>query len=336
MVTRRIFIGALAASTLPLGHRALAETRLPERIGGVRIGVCLYDFRDLPRLPDAAAHLDNLVAACVQVGLGLVEINAPAIEPPTRLPYAGIPRLWDAPLTGTQLEAFRQLSPAEVAAERERQRHWRLTTKPSYFEGVRRKFASAGLAPFSYVFTFTPDMTEAEIDAVFRHARALGVGVISTNQTKVEMAPRLAPFAEKYRIDLGFHNHSETKDPNQVASRDSLERLLTVSPRAKVNLDLGHFTAGDEDEMAFVRERLDRITHIHLKDRKRHLGPNLAWGEGDSPIGPVLAYLRERGSDTPAIIEYEYRGAGSGIVETKRCLEFIRNQLAAGRPADAG
>lgn len=329
--SRRGFLATAAASTLPLAPPVLARTPLSDRIGGVRIGVCLFDFRDIPRLADPLDHIDNLVAACLQVGVSLVEINSTALEPQTRLPYSGIPRLWDQPLTGSQLEMFSKLTPAEVAAEREMLRRWRLTAPISLFEGVRRKFAGAGLKPFSYVFTFTPDMTEAEIDAVFRQVRALGLGVISTNQTKVEMAPRLVPFAERYKIDLGFHNHSEAFDPNVVASRDSLERLLSVSPRVKINLDLGHYTAGDQDEMGFMRERFDRITHIHLKDRKRHLGPNMPWGEGDTPIAQALTYIRERGADTPAIIEYEYPGTGTGITETKRCLDYITNVLTPGR-----
>jgi hypothetical protein len=61
------------------------------------MGVCLYDFRDLPHLSDQPRYLASLIAACVAVGAGLVEINANCLEPPNTLPFAGIPRLWDAP-----------------------------------------------------------------------------------------------------------------------------------------------------------------------------------------------------------------------------------------------
>lgn len=328
MLTRRGLVGTVLGAAAAARIGAIGAAPVPTRFGGVRMGVCLYDFRDMPRLADPMAYIDAFVAACLQVGVGLVEINANYVEPPTRLPFAGIPRIWDAPLTGAQLEAFRRLTPDEVRSERDRLRKWRISTPLRYFAAVRAKFVDAGLTPFSYVMTFTPDMTDAEIDAIFRQARTLGVRVFSTNQTKVELAPRLAPFAEKYDMDLGFHNHTATGDPNEVASRDSLERLLTVSPRVKVNLDVGHFTAADQDEMAFVRERFDRITHFHMKDRKRHLGPGTPWGDGDSPLKQILLTIRDRGSDTPAFVEYEYRGADSSIVETKRCLDFMKRALA--------
>ena len=171
-MTRRDFArwaGLAAAAAIEVAA-VPALRALPTTFGGVRLGVCLYDFRDMSRPANEDAYVDKFVDACRQVGVGLVEINAPYLEPPTLLPYAGIPRLWDEPLTGAQAEAFARLSAAEVAEERERQRQWRFTTPLSFFSGVGAKFRAAGLEPYSYVMTFTPDMTEAEIDAILRHA----------------------------------------------------------------------------------------------------------------------------------------------------------------------
>lgn len=331
MLTRRqAALGAtmaLFSPALPAG----AQT-LPTSFGGVRMGVCLYDFRDLPRLPDPARYLASLIEACAAVGAGLVEINANCLEPPNNLPFAGIPRLWDAPLTGAQRDRFNAMSAAQVQAQREALRQWRLTTPASHFAAIRRQFMQAGLTPFSYVMTFTPDMTRAEIDAIFRQANSLGVRIFSTNQTRVEMAPRLAPFAQRYAMTLGFHNHTATQNPNEVASRDSLERLLSVSPRIGINFDVGHYTATDQDEMAFLRDHIDRITHIHMKDRQRHLGPGMPWGQGDSPLREILLFLRDQRSSIPAIVEYEYAGKGSGIEETRRCFDAMKQLLGENLP----
>lgn len=310
-----------------------AEARVPTEFGGVRMGVCLYDFRDVPRNPNQAAYIDYFVDACRQVGAGLVEINSPYLEPVNDLPASGIPRLWDArPVSANTLAAstpaWLKMSPEDLQKQRVMLRNWRLNTPMSYFTGIRRKFESAGLTPFSYVTTFSTDMTDPEIDVMFRQATALGVSIFSTNQTKVEMALRLAPFAERHKIDLGFHNHTAVQNPNEVASLDSFQRLFSVSPRFKANLDVGHYAAANQDALAFVKQFPDRITHLHMKDRKRDNGPGTVWGEGDAPLKEILLYLRDTKSKIPAIVEYEYRGAGSGIVETKRCIDFMRRTLA--------
>jgi sugar phosphate isomerase/epimerase len=220
------------------------------------------------------------------------------------------------------------MTPAELQAARETLRRWRLSTPAAFFTGVRRKFVDAGVTPFSYVMTFTPDMTDAEIDAIFRAAQALGVSVFSTNQTKVEMGPRLVPFADRYRMDLGWHNHTAVANPNEVASVESLEKLFALSPRMKSNLDVGHFVAANNDPLEFLRKHPDRITHLHMKDRKRNDGPNMPWGEGDTPLKPLLFEIRDRKLPIPAIVEYEYRGT-SGLAETTKCMDFMRRTLTA-------
>ena len=51
------------------------------------------------------------------------------------------------------------------------------------------KFTRAGVELFGYVVTFSDDFTDAEIERAFQFARALGVGVIGTNQTRLTMGP---------------------------------------------------------------------------------------------------------------------------------------------------
>ena len=61
------------------------------------------------------------------------------------------------------------------------------------FREVRQKFDAAKLNLFSYVQTVDDDMTDAEIDAVFKQMQALRVPMFTTNQTRVGMGPRVAP-----------------------------------------------------------------------------------------------------------------------------------------------
>lgn len=328
-LTRRDFGRMTGAGMLAaLAGGPLAAEPLPTTTAGVRMGSALYNYRSLPRLTDPLAYIDSLIAACVATGVTTIEINAPYIEPANRLPFSGIPRLWDAPLTGGQAEAFARLSPAEVSAERDMLRRWRLDTPPAHYAAIGDRFRAAGLQPFSYVMTFTPDMTEAEIAAIFAGAAALGVRVFSTNQTKVEMALRLLPHAERHDMVIGWHNHTALANPNEVAGRATLERLLAVHPRMMVNLDTGHYVAANEDVLAFATDHFDRITHFHMKDRKRDLGPGTPMGEGDVPLAGLLALSRERGGGPPAIVEYEYPGSGTPVEEVRRSIAYMQGLLA--------
>jgi sugar phosphate isomerase/epimerase len=65
-----------------------------------------------------------------------------------------------------------------------------------------------------------------------------------------------------------------------------------------------------------------------VKDRKNNDGPNVAWGQGDTPIKAVLLLLKEKKYPIPAFVEYEYPGAGTPVEEVKKCLDYMRRILA--------
>src|SRR3954449_8353351 len=110
-MTRREF-GALTLGTMALPALVRAQT-----IGGVRIGVQTYSFRELPRTPggDATTTILDAMRAC---GLTDCELWSPQIEP-------------NAP--GTQGQP-------RVAA-RDALRAWRLSTPLTHFEDIRQTFA---------------------------------------------------------------------------------------------------------------------------------------------------------------------------------------------------
>ena len=83
--------------------------------------------------------------------------------------------------------------------------------------------------------------------------------------------------------------------------------------------------------MPFLREYHDRITHIHIKDRKMHDGPNMPFGQGETPIVEVLHLLRDKKwRNIQATIEFEYQvPSGSDLTtELAKTVKYCRDALA--------
>jgi sugar phosphate isomerase/epimerase len=81
----------------------------------------------------------------------------------------------------------------------------------------------------------------------------------------------------------------------------------------------------------FLREHHDRITHIHVKDRRlgTNGGANTPFGEGDTPIVEVLRLIRDNKWNIQATIEFEYPvpQGSDRMTEMAKALEFCRTAL---------
>jgi sugar phosphate isomerase/epimerase len=304
--TRREF-GQLALAGIPLALAARLDA------AGVRIGVQSYSFR--------AMSLADAVAAMKQIGLTECELFAGHVEPrPQRAAGATPPPPPAAP------PGAGEATPAPPAggfrqdpARREEVRKWRLSTPMSHFTAVKQQFADAGIKIQAYNLSFNESFTDEEIVRGFEMAKALGADFITASAT-LKAAARVAPFADKHQYRVAMHNHANVKDPNEFATPESFAAALAMSKHFVINLDIGHFTAANYDAVAYIEQHHDKIVSLHLKDRKKDQGENLPWGEGDTPIKPVLQLLKTKGYDIPANIEYEYKGADT-VAEVKRCFE---------------
>ena len=120
---------------------------------------------------------------------------------------------------------------------------------------------------------------------------------------------------------VAMHNHNNLADPDQFATPASFETALAMSPLFNVTLDIGHFTAGNNDAVAFIRQHHDRIINIHVRDRKRNNGPNRPFGQGDTPIADVLRLIRDNRYPIRCYLEYEY---GSFRLVARRSQDLLR------------
>jgi sugar phosphate isomerase/epimerase len=296
-MTRRTWHGLVVGGLVsgPLGA-ALGAQKPDSTIAGVRLGSQSYSFRD--------RRLDEVISSMRTVGLAFCELWQEHIETRERI---------GAPAGASRTDRRAAL------------RNWRLTVPLAEFEQIRKKFDAAGVTLTAYNLSFQDDFTDEEIRRGFEMARALGVDVI-TASANTGVVPRVDKVAKEFRIRVGMHNHSRIA-PNEFATPDDFAKAMSgTSDLIAVNLDIGHFTAANFDAVDYLDTHHDRIVSLHIKDRKREQGPNVPFGEGDSPIIAVLQRLRDRRWAIPAQIEYEYEGQDT-IAEVRRCLEYCRKAL---------
>jgi sugar phosphate isomerase/epimerase len=319
MYSRREFaktaLSGVAVSLLPsLTHPAAA---IESTVRGVRTGLITGSLNPLPE-NTGRDPIDVIIEQCLALGAANIELV-------TVFPQ-GAPQIVNGGRFG---QPPAQRTP-EFIKSRQALREWRVALPLDRFREVRAKFDKAGLNLFSYVQTIDDDMTDAEIDAVFRQMQALKVPMFTTNQTRVGMGPRVAPFSEKYGVKAAWHPHAQVQDPNEVATPESMEKVLGMSKSFVVNLDIGHYTAGNNDAVAFLRKHHERITHLHVKDRKRNDGPNVQLGTGDTPIKECAALIRDNKWPIMLILEREYRDApGTAVEQTRWQLDYVKSLLEA-------
>lgn len=310
MYTRRDF-GKLALTAVPLVAARAAN--------GVPVGVTTFSFRDLPQT-GGRDRVSRVIQALQSVGASVIELSSADTETPE--PISGLPK----PQTGGAYGGMVvTLSPEELAdvkrANRANLRQWRLSTQPAVFEAIRSRFDAAQVSVFSYRVDYDDAFTDDEIAATFAHAGALGVHVMST-AASLNMARRLAPFAAKTGMTVAFCNAGAMSTPAALAN------AVALSGNFRVALDIGNFTAANQQPVAFLQENASKISHIIVKDRTRDGGGNEEFGNGDTPIRDVLRLMKQKQYPFGAFLQYEYLGLGTAEQEVKKCLAYVKTALA--------
>jgi sugar phosphate isomerase/epimerase len=339
-------LGKLAMAAVPLS-KGFAAKFINSKFGGVQIGAITYSFNRIAS-PDPEA----IIKAYVEIGLGEAELmsnhcEALAGAPPMPMFARGGPGRGPggqgpgAAAGGPPAAQPKkgggggrmQLTPeqqAERQAAMEKLVQWRASTDANTWKGVAGKFNAAGIDVALLCYNMQDSMKDEDIEYGFSMAKGLGVKGITTSTT-LTMAKRIAPVADKHKLLVGYHGHDATNDPNQTATLESYDTLMAYGKYNGINLDIGHFTAAGYDAVAFIKEHHAKITNLHIKDRKKDHGPNVAvWGTGDTPMKEVFQLLKKEKYSFPANLELEYPiPEGSDIVaEAKKCLAYVKSCLA--------
>lgn len=287
--TRREFTRSLVAAGTGIGfaRTARGHGQIDSTFGGVTIGAQSYSFRD--------RSLDDAIKAMEAIGIGSCE-------------------LWSG-----HTEPLR-----ELRGDREKLRTYRLETPLSKYEEIGTQFHEAGIQLNAFNYSFRDHFTDVEIARGFEMAKAMGAKSLTASGT-VSVASRVNAFAKRYNLLVGMHNHSKIRE-NEFATPEDFEAASKGNSHIVVNLDIGHFVAAGFDPIDYISKNHGTINTLHIKDRKADQGPNVPFGEGDTPIREVLALLRDKGYAIPANIEYEYKG-GDTVEEVGKCFAYCRQAL---------
>jgi sugar phosphate isomerase/epimerase len=268
-------------------------------LGGVQFGLQPFCYHDLPMTPD---NRPTLIRRLVQNGFGMVELHATWVEP----------RAID-------------LDPSPEQA-REKLRAWRLRRPADHYSRVKREFDDAGITIFTYYVNINDSYTDAEIDAVFAGAKMLGAGGCVGSQG-LAVSKRLAAFPGKHDMFLGIHNHANLSDPDAFNTEESFIKALAFSPDVKATLDTRHFTAANGDCLGFLERHHERMSSVHLGDRRRNNGRSAPFGEGDSPIIEVLRMIRDNKWPIVALLEFEHGTLRPQVEEVQLMFDYCKRAV---------
>jgi len=345
----------MAVASLSAG-RLLAKPN--SNFGGVQIGIIISptNFRDIPLGADEV--LNNLV----QAGISGVEMQDVRVEPyagapvAARASYPGIPGGPIPSARGTSQPApaaagsapggsgapgqaqgaargggGRMLSPEIMEARKkalEEIRQWRLSASMDKYKTLHKMYHDAGVNIYAFrLASLNMDMPDAEIDYFFNTAQTLGANQITVElPTNTELTQRMGDAAAKRKMMMGYHNHTQV-------NFNSWDTALSQSKGNGINFDVGHFAAAvSQSPIPFLQAHHDRITCLHLKDRKfgTNGGRNMPWGQGDTPLKEVLQMMKKEKWRFPAGIELEYAipQGSTTMTEIEKCVQFCKDALA--------
>jgi len=304
--SRREFLGraaALAACAVVQPRLLGAETApgaKPNSVfHGVRIGVITYSYRDT-----GIDTAEQTLKALLEDGLSEVELMDGPIRSFAGIRGSGRRGRPGDPATERPTDAERE---AQLAKCRE----------------LRKMYNDAGVNIHHHKLPF--GQADEEIDFNFQVAKALGCSGITTERSE-ELAKKLAPFADKHKIWVAFHNHT-----NNYPVMDKTDPILAYGQYIGFNLDVGHYFAGSKglSPLPVLEKYHDRIRSLHMKDRTAE-GGNLPWGQGQTPLKEVLQLMRKEKWTFPADIEVEYQipPGSSPVAEVAKCVQFCKDALA--------
>lgn len=320
--SRRRFIeqASLLGAGMMFTGKAFARA---QKNNGVEVGAITYSFRSMP------GSIDDIIRYCKASGITAIELMGDPAEAWCGSP-AGLAEPMK-PLAPGQRPQFTPEMRAQFEERNKKARAWRETASMDKFKALKKHLAASGIS----VYAYKPDAlressTDAEINYAMNAAKALGARSVTVElPTIAEHSARLGTFASNHKVYVGYHAHTQATDT-------AWDTALAQSPYNSMNLDCGHYIAAGGANtpaslLALIEAKHDRITSMHLKDRKSkdNGAANVVWGSGDTPIRDILQLLKKKKYDIPVSIELEYDipEGSDAVQEVKKCMAYAKAAL---------
>ncbi len=318
--------GLLSSLSSARAAETSARGKPNSKVKGVQIGLNVpYSFGN----PTMSG--DEIIKNCTILGVSGVELRAQPVEA-----YLGSPVPMAVVARGLAVDA------SDAKANAAKLQAWRLGVSMDQVKQFRKKFDDAGILIEILKVDNITKMSDEEIDYSFNMAKVLGARAISTEIPRTDHAvpaeqarvkdeiARLGKFADKHQFMVGYHGHTHSTEAD-------FEAATAAARYNGINLDIGHYVAGGNgDPVEFIKKHHARITHVHIKDRKKwdpvakKEGENTPFGEGDAPIKEVLRLIRDHNWVIQATIEFEYKvpEGSTRMAEIAKCVQYCRDALA--------
>lgn len=327
--SRREFV-QLAISALPAAgllsmpsRLGAAGTKPDSRVAGVQIGMNVpYNFGA------GVTDGDEVLRNCVQLGISAVELRTQPVEV-----FLGAPKDLIYPPKKDKNAPKTDAPKSDGETNAAKLKEWRKSASMDRAKEFRTKWEDAGVRIEIVKVDGIFKMSDEEVDYAFTLVKALGGHALSTEishgdeklkHRAEDDLKRIGQFADKHQLMVGYHGHATTKPEHWEAG-------FALAKFNGANLDIGHFVAGNNTSpVPFLKQHHERITHVHIKDRKFNNGPSVPFGEGDVPIAEVLRTIRDNKWNMQATIEFEYKVPADSdrMKELARTVKFCRDALA--------
>jgi len=319
MLYTRRDIGKVA---LAAGSAGLLAAKPNSNFGGVQIGVITYSFRTLP------GSAEETLKYCLDCGISAIEMMSNVAEG-----YVGAPAMPGRGPGRGQMTSEQRAAMQKAAEETKK---WRLSVSMNKYKALRRMYEDAGVKTYAFKLPPTMAMSDAEYEYIWNVAETVGANHITMElPTDDALLQRVAEYAAKRKLRIAFHTHGQ-------GGSSGFEKALGASKYTALNLDVGHyFGVTGESPVPIIEKYHDRISSLHLKDRKAPGtgggegrkgggGANVPWGQGGTPLKEILQTMKKRKFKFPGSIEYEYNTPeGSDVLtEVKKCVDYCKQALA--------